>query len=111
MQFIDVNLFSYISKANQLTMKAELQEIGPNKHKYQSVTLTSRGNVPRLESEDSFIVAQDPRNYQINVMEQESKRLLGEFKLYHELEAIGSKALVLQPLRTSSDSLNGVMII
>ena len=58
-------------------MQAELQEFGPNKENYQDITLTAKGNVPRLESEDSFIVLSDPRNYQINVSEKDAKKLLG----------------------------------
>jgi hypothetical protein len=58
-------------------MQAELQEFGPNKENYQSIALTSKGDVSRLESEDSFIVLSDPRDYQINVSEQISRKLLG----------------------------------
>lgn len=64
--FVDVDIYSYLSKSNA-TLAAELQQFGSNKDKYQRIDLTSKGNVARLESEDSFIIVKDPREYQIAV--------------------------------------------
>jgi len=60
-------MFTHITRPNQPEMQASLQQFGPNKEKYQSISLTSKGKVSRLESEDSFIVTEDPREYQINI--------------------------------------------
>lgn len=68
-----------------MDMIAELQEFGPNKEKYQKLMLTSKGDIARLESQDSFIITKDPREYQITVNEKNTNKLLGEFKLCHEL--------------------------
>lgn len=58
-------------------MTAELQQFGPGKQKYQSLRLTSKTDIQRLESQDSFVVVGDLRNYQINVYKTNSKKMLG----------------------------------
>ncbi len=44
-------------------MNAEMREIGEGKLKYQKMGLSNRGDVQRLESDDSFIAINDPREY------------------------------------------------
>jgi hypothetical protein len=78
--------------------------------KYQKMGLSNRGDVQRLESDDSFIAINDPREYEITVNDRSTNKLFGEFKLYHEAR-IGEKVMILQPLRTAANNLNGVLII
>lgn len=75
--FVDVNMYTHIIKDQSTDIIAELQEFGPNKEKYQKLVLTSKGNVSRLESEDSFIIIKDPREYQITVNDKNTNKLLG----------------------------------